>query len=91
MALDKKTWFCIITNEQAKSQFLSMVYLLWQLVLVTLLLLKNFDPMVVKYSGMMKLGVTSMKKNRTFGLMAQQAQAVFGKVMEKVNSALRLI
>ena len=44
-----------------------------------------------KMSGMMKLGVTSMKKNRTFGLMAQQAQAVFGKVMEKVNSALRLI
>ena len=68
-----------------------MVYLLWQLVLVTLLLLKNFDPMVVKYSGMMKLGVTSMKKNRTFGLMAQQAQAVFDKVTEKVNSALRLI
>ena len=90
MALDKKN-LVLYTNEQAKSQFLSMVYLLWQLVLVTLLLLKNFDPMVVKYSGMMKLGVTSMKKNRTFGLMAQQAQAVFDKVTEKVNSAPRLI
>ena len=90
MALDKKN-LVLYTNEQAKSQFLSMVYLLWQLVLVTLLLLKNFDPMVVKYSGMMKLGVTSMKKNRTFGLMAQEAQAVFDKVMEKVNSVLRLI
>ena len=67
-----------------------MVYLLWQLVLVTLLLLKNFDPMVVKYSGMMKLGVTTMKKNRRFRLMAQQLRVVFDKVMEKVNSALGL-
>ena len=31
------------------------------------------------------------EEKRMFGLMAQQAQAVFDKVMEKVNSVLRLI
>ena len=40
---------------------------------------------------MMKLGVTSMKKNRIFVLMEQQVQVAFDKVMEKVNSALRFI
>ena len=89
MALDKKD-LVLYTNERLKSQLFLMVYLLWQLVLVTLLLLKNLDQMVIKYSGMMKLAVTSMKKNRMFGLMTQQAQVVFDKVMEKVNSALGL-
>jgi hypothetical protein len=44
--------------------------------------------MVVKFSGMMKPGVTRMKKRLSFGLTEQLEKVDYVKQSEKVNSAL---
>jgi hypothetical protein len=44
--------------------------------------------MVEKFSGMMKPGVTRMKRRLSFGLMEQLVKADYVKQMEKVNLAL---